>query len=101
MNNYHPQINAAAYSREWLRTRHDELARIGRGGSPSEKKSVHRRAELAAIEAALAGAPRPMRRVGIVDTPMVPARPAAARGYSADLQAVARDFNPTKYDRYL
>ena len=112
---YYPTINPAAYSLAWLQTRRDELARQGLRGTKAEKQSAQRKAELAAIDAGMRARgtrPTQLPRTRVLpgsapgDTARMqahaqaPRTPTGCNGYSQQLHAVARDFNPPKYERY-
>ncbi|GAB2866207.1 hypothetical protein [Hymenobacter ruber] len=121
MNQYHPEINTAAYSVEWLQTRREHLAKIGLYGSINEKKSAHRKAELAAIDTGLKArgekamqvrrpnrAARRLPDSGPADVarprldcfPPPAQRPLVSTGYSSAVNAVNSDYQPRKNSVY-
>lgn len=114
MNSYFPNINPAAHSIEHLQARRAVLARLGLSGDINQKRSIHRKAELAAIDTHLRGQgerPQQVRRVmrhasatdiACVQAHAVPALPIAAptNGYSRAVRAVCVAYAPARHSVY-
>ena len=117
MNHYHPQINTAAHSLEWLQNRRDYLARIGLGGTINEKRSTQRKAEMRAIDAGIRARghrprqlPRPRPEPAAVPAPglahVLPAAPALPTGplglcgYSTAVASAQKAYAPKPYSVY-
>lgn len=116
MNRYYPEINCAAHTLPFLQARRVELAQLGLSGGLNEKRSVHRKAELRAIDAGIrargqqpvrpprarvlpASAPSDVAQVQAHATLPAPP-PASACGYSQALRAVGLHYAPVVHSVY-